>query len=691
MSEVRGYRSDYAVYAAVSFFGSFLLMVVQPIAGKVLLPRFGGGSSVWTTLMLFFLGMLFAGYLYGFWIKRFSPKRQAVIHGALLSLSIVFLAVNYFLRNALLPVEVGIEATSPVLDLLSFVCAGVGVPYFLLATTSTLLQEWYAQKHPERPPFSLYQVSNIGAFVGLLGYPFVMEPFFSLRAQSTAWIIIFAVYAAGMARIAYLKWQKASDQQIPAKGTMGRKFSMRDFYVWMSLSFVANAALLAITAHMTQSMLAIPLIWLIPLALFFLTFVIAFGGEGWYSRKFHGALMLFSIIVCALFVSGAVGASLPIAFGAIIFASFAIPLVCHAELFRRRPIEGAVAQYYVSIALGGFLAALFCSVAAPFFFPNTWEFPISLILAGCIAVAVLWASSDSKMLRIQFAVFGAGVLMVTAYFFSDVWGSGLLKGFSVLEKTRNFYGTIRITRGALAGYPIRTGIVNGAVDHGFQFQSEEIRNEPTLYYARDTGVGQILQNHPNRAVKKPLRIGVIGLGAGTLAAYCEKGDYIRFYEIDPDVIRLSSQYFSFIPSCKEKGGFVDIVAGDARIRMQEEMTAGRREEFDVLAVDAYAGGSVPAHLYTKQALDLYISQLKQGGIIAFHTTNEHIDLARPLLALARAMDLYAYVAVTNSTSWVLLSQKQIEKPFLFAPAKSLPDPETAYWTDDFSSVARILK
>ncbi len=669
-----------------TFLSSFLLFTIQLIVGKRILPWFGGAASVWTTSMLFFMIALFLGYLYVNQISRYSQKRQVKIHLTLIGISLLSVLINYFWHKTLIFPSPIFHSFSPIIQILSLISFSVGIPFFLLSTTSTLLQHWFTYLAPKKNPYSLYVVSNIGSLLGLLSYPLIIEPVLLTTAQESLWLILFCVYLFLTLKIILLF--NSPHIIVKSKLPSFKSVTLSEMIPWLGLSIVSNTALLATTSSITQAISPVPLLWIFPLAIFLITFIIAFSGSKWYSRDFHGSLMIFSIVIMALITNNKIIVSYWFQLGTILFTLFIINLVCHAELYLSKPNPKSLVPFYVTISFGGVLASILCAVVAPLYFKELWELPLSLILSSLVFMLAMFFQPHSLYLKAQYILISILVIILILFQFDGILLKYTTDFQGTLKIIRNFYGVLYVTKTDYAEANL-VSLLNGKILHGTQNFKSGFEFEPTTYYTRDSGVGAIIDNNAKRLAKKSMRIGVIGLGTGTMSAYCLPGDYFRFYEINPNVIDISNMYFTYISHCKQIGGVVDVINGDARLSLQKEKKLGTLQKFDVLIVDAFTDDSIPVHLITNEALELYLSHLAPDGVIAFHISNLYLNLSIVIEQEVFSQNLYSYQYDIQGSQWYLVSPSPLKKPFEFY--RIIPEKKLRLWTDDYSNIFQIIK
>lgn len=671
-------------YAATIFLSSFLLFLLQPLIARLVLPWFGGSAAVWTTCMLFFQALLLAGYAYAHFSTRniLGRKWQALIHTALLAAAV-----------ALLPISPA-EAWKPLGDeeptrrILLLLAATVGLQYFLLASTSPLLQAWYARARPRADPYRLFAVSNLASLAALAGYPFVVEPFFTAREQVAIWSWTFAGFAVLCAAVAWLTPSGVSPRENPEEEEQGRS----PYLLWLALSATGSVLLLSVTNHLTQNVAAVPLLWLAPLTLYLLSFILTFEGRGWYRPERQWPIVLAGLAGMAwLLVDTRFQFNLPLQLGVYLAGLFVVCMFCHGELYRLRPAPRHLTAFYLTVSAGGALGGLLVAVAAPLAFSGYYELGVGLAAAALLAT-LRFASLGSIRWRIARYASLAVLLGVTAGAAYDA----LHYHEDVRLSSRSFYGVLRVKEHGAPGEESHLRrLVHGSILHGEQYQTGKWRRFITTYYAADSGVGAAIAS---KQAAGPIRVGVIGLGTGTLAAYGRPGDTYRFYDIDPRVARIARSEFSFLADSAAR---IEIAIGDARLALEREPA----RNFDVLAVDAFSGDAIPVHLITREALAVYLRHMKPDGIVAFHVSNRFLDLIPVVARLAREEKAHAVLvnddpddddqSLRSRSDWVLVSRSQaaLEQPVIVDKGGT-PAPEEGgwrTWTDDYSNLIQILK
>ncbi len=760
-------------FAFPIFLSAFLLFEVQPLIAKYILPWYGGTPAVWTTCLLFFQVFLLGGYAYAHLISsRLSLGAQKRLHVLLLMASILLLIVLGRLWET--PITPGAGWTpqggdEPVRHIVLLLLVSVGLPYFILSSTGPLLQSWFSHHFPRTSPYRLYALSNLGSLLALVGYPFAIEWLLPLKAGARAWAWTYGAFALSCGFCALqLRAQVATATAVPnaipppEKGVDDSAPAPLRRGLWLALAACASTMLLATTNQLCLGVAAVPFLWVLPLVLYLLSFIICFENERWYRREvFQPALGLGAALACyALFRVATL--SLPWQIAIYSLALFASCMVCHGELVRLKPATRHLTSFYLLVAAGGALGGVFVSLLAPHLFSGYWEYhlglwgsvllmfvvlwldetswlnqkgiwlPASIILAACLfPVALAFLIDTTKVVkdwRFPLMVLIAVVLLVRLMYGSrsEAHGhtSSELAKFCMattlsalggvlamnyvhinLVAIRNFYGVLSVAEPAENDPAWRTRqLLNGPILHGFQFLDPAKRRYRTSYYGRLSGVGLAFLNHPKRRATRPedrhLRIGAIGLGTGSLAVYAEPGDTIRFYEINPEVYRVASTYFTYLHDCPAR---VEVVLGDARLSMQGELARDEPQQFDLLALDAFSGDAIPVHLLTREAFEVYLRHLSRpSGLIAVHISNHFLDLRPVLWKVAEKFGLQpAWVhspqeeRVAGPSDWVLLA---LDGTILEAPevAKAIELPKflggpIELWTDDYSNLFRVLQ
>jgi hypothetical protein len=662
---------------AAVFLSAFLLFLIEPLVAKMILPWFGGSAAVWATCLVFFQSALLLGYYYADRTSRWlSPKRQAEAHIVLLALSLSFLPL---LSSAGWRPHPG---TDPAWRIVWLLTATIGLPFFLLSATSPLMQTWFQRLRPKADPYYLFSLSNLASFLALLAYPFLLEPRISTSTQAAAWSASFALFVPLCATAAFLSRAGAPDSGSPVD--CREQPLLRRRLHWLALSACGSMLLLTVTSHLTQNVAPVPLLWVLPLAFYLLTFTLVFSRRQFYSRWLF--VRLLAVFLTAMgyeaYDSRGIGA-VQIVLPLFCLGLFVCCMFCHGELNRLKPEGKALTSFYLMLSLGGALGAMFVGLAAPRLFSSLYEFPLTLLLTGLLALITLWPEGWAwRTLLCSVSVGLAFVLVLKIQ---------SLRHQSIVM-VRNFYGALRVTESSDGGQGPARVLYHGIIQHGAQFRNLPWRKVPVAYYGFNSGVGLALQFCCENSSK---RVGVIGLGTGTLAAYGRPGDFFRFYEINPEVARIADSLFTYL---RDSPAHKEITMGDARLSLQSEAP----QQFDVLAVDAFSGDAIPVHLLTEEAISLYLRHLKPNGILAIHASNTFLVLDAVVKQLA---DRFGYPAkrIENEgnenlrvapSEWVLVSRNsrfmtlslvtKQEQP-IHIPAGLRP------WTDDHNNLFQILR
>lgn len=658
------------------FLSAFLLFLVEPLFAKVILPWFGGSAAVWSVCLVFFQGALLLGYLYADATARLRPRVQVGLHIGLL------LACFLLLPLSPSPFWRPHPGEDPAWRILGLLTVGLGIPYVLLSATSPLLQTWYARSLPNSSPFHLFALSNTASLLALLSYPFLIEPRSSTHTQEIAWsiaLVVFIVLCSATGLVSRTDGSVAlavapEEQEAPTVVTR---------IEWLALSIGGSMLLLSITNHLTQNVAPVPLLWVLPLALYLLTFALAFSRHSLYQRPLFIRLLAIALGAMGYAVYDprsieAIQVSVPIFCGGL----FICCMFCNGELNRLRPATKHLTSFYLTVALGGAIGSILIGLVAPHVFDGIYEFPLTLLFTSLLAFIMLWDEGwISRLLWacVAFAMCLAVLINVRSFTRNSIM------------MARNFYGALRVTQTTEFGDHAARMLYHGTIRHGAQFLVLPWRKQPTTYYSRDSGIGLALRYCCNA----PKRVGVIGLGTGTLAAYGEPGDYFRFYEINPEVVNIANTLFTYL---RESPARIDTVLGDARLSLEHESS----QQFDVLAVDAFSGDAIPVHLLTKESVALYLTHLKPNGILAIHTSNSFLALDPVAKKLADAFN-YPAVSILNApdedqcistADWVLITRN---KDFLsqeMVVRQRQPIASTAglrLWTDDYNDLFEILR
>ncbi len=685
------------LYALTILVSAFLLFQVQPVIAKIILPWFGGSAAVWTTCLLFFQMVLLLGYLYAHAVIRYlQPRVQMVLHVALLVASIAVLPI--YPSTSWKPVG----ASEPTLQILGLLAVSIGLPYFLLSTTGPLLQAWYARRFHGAMPYRLYALSNAGSMFALISYPALFEPTFTTHQQSGMWswsfggFIVLCAFTAIKSNQSVANILRKPESELGAAGQAVVPPTGKTYLMWLLLPAVASVLLLAITNHLSQNVAAIPFLWVLPLSIYLLSFILCFEGEGWYRRNPYLQLLAVALGSMAYAVSVDMTSNVPIKVMIPLFAMglFTCCMVLHGELARLKPDPKYLTHFYLMMSAGGALGGLLVALLAPHFLNALYEMPVSLVFCAALVAYVLRQDLELKWVRRWPGVVVSAVLTLALAGYVGWQIKQMVSGSRVL--VRNFYGGLKVKDSGDPGSLEATRtLTHGTINHGEEYLNIARRDLPTTYYGPNTGVGLAIREKQQAGA---VRIGVIGLGTGTTAAYGRLGDYIRYYEINPLVLELARKEFFYLADCKAK---LDVAMGDARLSLEQELKDGHPQNFDVLAVDAFSSDSIPVHLLTKEAMDLYFRHLRPDGILAVHISNRYLNLQPVLEGEVHATQKIARVVDTEDddtqdvfgATWVLITSPATGfKGDLLTNSAPLDSKRTVrLWTDDYSNLFKILK
>jgi hypothetical protein len=670
------------MYAIIIFLSAFLLFLVQPLAGRVILPWFGGTPAVWSTCMLFFQVLLLGGYASAYFLHRcLRPKMQLFVYTSLVLLSAGILDI---LPSAARAAQW--STTSPVLAVLLVLLGSVGLPYFALSILSPSLQAWFSMAEKDKVPYRLYAVSNLGSLLALFAYPALLEPLFTVQDQAKIWASLYYLFALLLLLFVFVLGARISAGHSCSihESADASPPSWRFTSMWFLLAATSSTLLLAVTNHITYNIAVIPLFWLVPLGIYLLTFILAFESDRYYSRKLLLPITMLLILNLGDQNYTGSGASLAFALSYALLALFCCCLVCHGELARLKPQPSQLTRFYLVVALGGAAGGIFVVLVAPALFSDFYELPSALIV---LVAAVDFLLLTDKQLRLAFGrkYVYASLIVCTIVVLSIMLSNKGTYADSVAQH-RNFYGVLRVVR-TNSGDPKEAQhvLMHGRVIHGSQYLSPDKKRLGTTYFGPASAIGRVLLNYKS---SEPRRVAVIGLGAGTVATYGKQGDSFRFYEINPDSVFFAQKYFSFISDTSAQ---VDIVDGDARISLAREP----EQLFDILFIDAFSGDAIPVHLLTKEAFELYFRRLTIDGVIVVHISNRYLDLAPVLSGIAAYFGVSLAVTPilgpdgSSLPRYAVLTRNNTVSD-LFKEDQPPQSDTHLLWTDDYSNVVTLL-
>lgn len=678
------------VYAATIFLSAFLLFQVQPMIAKFILPWFGGSAAVWNAALLFFQLVLLAGYFYAYALIRYlKPRLQFFVHVVLLVASL-----------AILPIVPSAKWTTiggtndPTFRILLVLSATVGLPYAILSATSPLLQAWYVRTHKGAIPYRLFALSNFGSMLALLSYPTLVEPRLTLHRQAVVWSWGFAAFAVACALAAWKSRTSLDFSQVePAHGNVPAP-GLSEKMLWIGLAACASVLLLAVTTYLTQNVAPIPLLWVVPLSLYLLSFILCFESDKLYPRWLFlpllaGALGLFTYGITWYENNTDIKRLIP----ALCAALFVCCMVCHGELSRRRPHPRYLTQFYLMISVGGALGGLFVALIAPRIFNEYLELPIALVGCAALVTCVLWNKAPGIPRALWWR---AGLMLITVGFAGYLGYSEVKRDGIYVRSARNFYGVLHVRddKDGDYGSPAERVLVHGTIDHGTQLSRPGSERIATSYFGTGSGISRALDAlHQTRG---HLRIGVLGLGAGVTAALANAGDTLHYYEINPLILDIATHDFGFLNACPAEK---KVLMGDARLVLESLPS----EQLDFLVMDAFTSDAVPLHLLTREAYQIYLRHLKPDGVLAVHISNRYLDL-EPVVAQSMSDIGWSGIKVDdegydepyyNGSTWTLLNRdaKFFDHPRFKSDGTVALKPKPGFraWTDDFTNLITILR
>lgn len=676
------------VYAVTIFLSAFLLFQVQPMVAKFILPWFGGSAAVWSAALLFFQLLLLGGYLYAHVLIRYlKAKQQLMVHLPLLLISLATLPI--IPSDRWKPVAGG----DPTFQILALLAATIGLPYMILSATSPLLQAWYVRTHEGVIPYRLFALSNFGSMLALLSYPFVVEPNIALRNQAWIWSGGFAVFALVCAYAAWKSSKVENKVVVESAETDVPPPSWGSMLYWIGLAACASALLLASTSHLTQNVAPIPMLWIAPLSLYLLSFILSFESDKIYQQWIFLPLGLVALAIFARAMSeyenneDVITRLIPMLCAALFVAC----MVCHGELARRKPHPKYLTQFFLMVSVGGAVGGLFVAFIAPRVFPNYWEMPISLgVLALLMALAV-W-HDDNGAAR-PWPLRAALLVMVASFaIYLGRIEKGINEGYDLTA--RNFYGVLRVRDdGAEYGYAAQRVLIHGTINHGTELLGPNGGRTPTSYFGFTSGINRAIRAKGDHG---PIKLGILGLGAGVTATLARAEDTVHYYEINPLIFQIAQEKFDFWKDCPADK---KIYFGDGRLVLEGMKES---EDLDFLAMDAFTSDAVPMHLLTSEAYKIYGRHLKQDGVLAINISNRYLDL-EPVVAQAASEAGFSGIMIYDegtsepfyvANTWVLLNR---DANFFTHPNFGdtevyplTPKPGFRGWTDDYTNILESL-
>ena len=691
------------LFAATIFTSAFLLFLVQPIIAKQILPWFGGSAAVWTTCMVFFQLVLLAGYAYSDGVvRKLAPRSQAILHTVLVIVSLAWLPIVAGESWKPLP------DTEPASRILLLLLATVGLPYLLLSTTGPLVQAWFARRYPTAKVYRLFALSNFASLLSLLAYPPLIEPSVTLHWQSWVWSGTYVVFAVLVIASA---WHAASAQPVaassalvqPAGTSAGEREpsapTARDYLLWFLLAALGSLMLLSFTNHITQNVASVPFLWIVPLVLYLVTFILVFdvgssrGNSGWYYRPVFLPLLFVLVIAIAYGLDDSFAyLNVHVAIPLFCAGLFVACMFCHGELAALRPSPKYLTRFYLMLSVGGAVGGLIVGVVAPLVFNTFLELPLALVACGLLAAWVSWIAPGRVVRPILRWGTPLTALLVTVVASWYLWSYVSYQYQDALLLHRDFYGTLRVKQDGVDSDPqTKRSLVHGVINHGYQSTYEPLRSKPMSYFGPDSGIARVLAYYGDE--RPAIRVGVIGLGVGALAGWGRAGDTYRMYELVPSVLDIAKSHFWFLTGSKAK---IESVLGDGRLSLEREPP----QNFDMLSIDAFSSDAIPMHLMTREALRVYKSQIKPDGAIVYNITNRFINLAPMVKLLAEAEGMQAIMISHSPESdeynytdyMIVTSNQKLLANHRFKEAAEIDKlPGLKVWTDDFNNLFDVLR
>jgi hypothetical protein len=659
--------------------------------------------------MLFFQVFLLGGYAYAHLLaSHLSSRYQVLVHLSLVVCSLVLLPITP--EDAWKPDG----SENPMLAIVFLLLMTIGVPFLVVSASGPLMQHWFNQVHPTLSPYRLYALSNLGSLLGLVSYPFLVEPQLGLRTQTVLWSVGYGLYAfiCVWAAKPLFRLTARIDSSENSADQEGFDLRLPERLLTLALAACGSVVLLASTNQICRDIASIPFLWVLPLSLYLISFILCFDHPRWYNRRVWGPVLLLSLSAVVYLLHQDYDPDVEMNLYVQIFiysaALFACCMACHGELVRLKPSAKYLTSFYLMVALGGALGGVFVNLVAPFLFKGYWEFHGGLVATVVLLGLCIFRTMESPPSPFV-QLYGKILWVVSIGTLAGFLGLHILEQekMSILTQ-RNFYGVLRVNETDIGTKWATRSLYHGRITHGEQFLTPQKRSHPRLYYGPQSGISLAIRRHPNqlrgnnqedRAGQGGLHVGIIGLGVGTIATYSRPADTYRFYEINPDVDWIAREYFSYL---KDGKGAQQVVIGDARISLERELENNDRQQFDILAVDAFSGDSIPMHLLTREAFALYWEHLRPGGILALHVSNLHLDFSPVVRTLARELgkravwikDAGVHERGTSYSDWILVTSNEtfLKDPFVYSRIEPWPSLrlKEILWTDDYSNLFRIV-
>ena len=676
------------LYFLIIFIGAFLLFQVQPLIAKMILPYFGGGAAVWTACLLFFQAFLLLGYGYAHLLTKLtSRKKQLFCHFTLLALSCFFMPLG-LTSLSLDP----LPKDAPLWQILALLSSAIGLPYLLLSATGPLVQKWYSDIE-NALPYRLYSLSNLASLLALISFPFCFEWLLTTEQQASYWSASYGVYCLIFIALGRHVMRSGSFSTKPISvAVIDNEYSQDKSkavsLLWLAFSAVGVILLVSTTNAMTQNIPPVPFLWILPLCLYLLSFIISFHSSAWYVRWYW--LVLFMFTACIGILLYFIGSQFGIITQIVMYSSllFSACMICHGELAKLKPNSNQLTWYYFLISLGGFLGSAFVVFVAQNVFQHFLEFPLAIIAVFILLALAIYQQQKKLTALLNLSVLSALTFGSLFVYLNDQF----LK--TDIYNSRNFYGLLAVKEVTINNKKERR-LIDGTTSHGTQSMEVGQQYLPLSYYRKNTGIALALQK---LSAQNTVNAGLIGLGAGTLAAYGKKGDKYRFYELNPAVISAANNYFSYLADSKAS---IELVLGDGRVSLSQESRLGINHQFDILVVDAFSGDSIPQHLLTVEAFQLYWQQLKTNGVLAVHISNSHLNLLPLMRGLADKFSVelrYFKTLASNNhehdTQWVWFTNNQalLQNTSINSYTNAWLDKQApVLWTDNYSNLLSVLK